>query len=734
MGVSETSFPPVRPRVRVLIPLPLSEAYDYLGASELGLSPGDFVRVPLGPRQVVGVVWDPPTQVSAPIVALSRLKAVIERIDVPAMNASLRRTIEWTASYTMAPTGSVLRMAMSVPDALLPARARLGLVWTGETPARQTDARRRVLGLAADGLARTAGDLAREAGVSPGVVRDLATAGLLRVVSLAAESAFSQPEPRHAVVALSPAQDVAARALVQAVNDEAFSVTLLEGVTGAGKTEVYFEAVAAALQRGLSSLVLLPEIALTVQWLDRFSARFGVHPALWHSDMPPRERRRVWRAVAEDRVPVVVGARSGLFLPFARLGLVVVDEEHDPSFKQEEGVIYHARDIAVVRAREAACPVVLVSATPSLETVVNAQKTRYRHLMLPERHGVAVMPTIRTLDLRRDPPPRGRWLSPLLEEAIRRTLTDGEQTLLFLNRRGYAPLTLCRACGHRLQCPNCQAWLVEHRHRGRLRCHHCDYAVEVPRACPQCGVADKLAACGPGVERLAEEVAAAFPAARMAIMASDTLTGPTAVADLIRLIGERQIDVLIGTQIVAKGHHFPFLTLVGVVDADLGMAGGDLRAAERTYQLLSQVAGRAGREQRPGQVFLQTYMPDHPVIQALASGDRERFIAQELAARQSQGMPPYGRLAALIVSSEVEQRVDEVAQALGRAAPRLAGVMVLGPAPAPLALLRGRHRRRLLVKAAREVALQPIIADWLARVRVPGNVRVQTDIDPQSFL
>ncbi|MCH8184386.1 MAG: primosomal protein N', partial [Proteobacteria bacterium] len=513
-----------------------------------------------------------------------------------------------------------------------------------------------------------------------------------------------------------------------------YSATLLEGVTGSGKTEVYFEAVAQALRQGRESLVLVPEIALTSQWLERFERRFGVRPAEWHSDLGRRERRRVWRAVAEGGAPVVIGARSALFLPFANLGLIVVDEEHDSSFKQEEGVIYNARDMAVVRARDAGAAIALVSATPSLETVVNADTGRFGRVMLPDRHGGAELPRVELLDMRADPPAANHWLSPVLEREIVRTLESGKQSLLFLNRRGYAPLTLCRACGHRLECPNCQAWLVEHRHIRRLQCHHCDHTSPLPTVCPACGAEDKLAACGPGVERLAEEVRALVPTARLVVMASDTIPGPREAAELLRRVRDHEVDILIGTQVVAKGHHFPLLTLVGVVDADLGLAGGDLRAAERTYQLLWQVAGRAGREAHAGQVYLQTYMPDHEVMQGLASGDRGRFLESEQESRRLQGMPPFGRLAALIVSGEDDRAVRVAAQALGQSAPRGEKVQVLGPAPAPFALLRGRHRQRLLLKAGRGVNVQTLLRQWIAATTLPRRVRVQIDVDPYSFM
>jgi primosomal protein N' (replication factor Y) len=509
---------------------------------------------------------------------------------------------------------------------------------------------------------------------------------------------------------------------------------LLTGVTGSGKTEVYFEAIAATLRAGRQALVLLPEIALSTQWLARFRNRFGVAPALWHSELTSRTRRDTWRAVAEGEARVLVGARSALFLPFPDLGLIVVDEEHETAFKQEEGVVYHARDMAVVRARlcEAAC--VLASATPSLESVTNAETGRYAALHLPARHGGADMPDVELVDLRRTPPERGRFLSPPLVEAVSATLARGEQAMLFLNRRGYAPMTLCRACGHRLRCPNCTAWLVEHRAQRRLQCHHCGHVEAPPEACPQCGAAHATVPIGPGVERVLEEAASLWPEARRLVMASDTIPGPAASAAAAQSIQDRAVDLVIGTQIVAKGWHFPHLTLVGVVDADLGLAGGDLRAAERTFQLLHQVAGRAGREEHRGRVLLQSFAPEHQVMQALVSGDLDAFMAAEADARRPGHWPPFGRLAALIVSSEDERAADRAARDLGLAAPGGEGVEVLGPAPAPLAILRGRHRRRLLLKTRRDIAVQPLLHDWLAKVEVAGNVRVQVDVDPVGFL
>ncbi|PPQ31653.1 primosomal protein N' [Rhodopila globiformis] len=519
-----------------------------------------------------------------------------------------------------------------------------------------------------------------------------------------------------------------------AVGARAFSVTLLDGVTGSGKTEVYLEAIATCLRQGRQALVMLPEIALSSQWTERFERRFGVAPAVWHSDLPSRTRKITWQAVAEGKAPVVVGARSALFLPFPDLGLVVVDEEHEAAFKQQDGVVYNARDMAVVRARLSGCAAILVSATPSLETVINVETGRYAHLRLAARHAGARLPQISLVDLRETPAERGRFLAPPLIQAVKQTLERGEQAMLFLNRRGYAPLTLCRACGHRMQCPNCTAWLVEHRTRHRLLCHHCGHTLPIPEECPACGMRDSLTPVGPGIERITEEAAAVFPEARRMVMASDTISGPHAAAAAAHAIEAREVDLIIGTQLVAKGWHFPHLTFVGVVDADLGLAGGELRASERTVQLLHQVAGRAGRAEAPGQVMLQTFIPDHPVMQALLDGDLDAFMETEAESRRDGEWPPFGRLAALIVSADTAILADTVARDLGRAAPHGDGVLVLGPAPAPMALLRGRHRRRLLLKVRRDMAVQPILRSWLASVRVPAGARVDVDVDPISFL
>jgi primosomal protein N' (replication factor Y) len=727
----------------VLIPVAVDTAYSY-AIGEASLRAGDLVEVPLGTRMTIGVVWairpGPPT----------KLKTVRGKLDLPPLPDHLRAFVDWVARWTLSPRGMVLRMCLRVPLSGGPAPPRLGVRRTGLATGKSTPARERVLSVAADALGKSA--LAAAAGCSVAVVNALVAEGALEVVALPAEVVAGVANPDHKIPHLSPTQTDAAAKLVADVEGRAFVVSLLEGVTGSGKTEVYFEAVAATLRAGRQALVLLPEIALTTQFLDRFAARFGTRPVEWHSAVGGKRRGQVWHAVASGQAQVVVGARSALFLPFRDLGLVVVDEEHEAAYKQEDGVLYHARDMAVVRGRLEGAPVVLASATPSIETQVNARGGRYAHLRLPARFRDRPMPVIRAVDLKRDAPPRGRWIAPSLVQAIQETIEKGEQALLFLNRRGYAPLTLCRACGHRFQCPNCSAWLVEHRFRHALVCHHCGHQERRPDVCPACEATNGLVACGPGIERLAEEVVERFPEARSLVLSSDFLGGTERLRDELDAVAGGRCDIIIGTQLVAKGHNFPLLTLVGVIDADIGLSTGDPRAAERTFQLLQQVTGRAGRFERPGRAMVQTWQPDHPVIRALVSGDGQRFYSEEMRQRDKAGLPPFGRLAAIVVSGPDHAAARAYARALAQAAfqmpsapgwslAAIGGVpgsdetILLGPAEAPIAVLAGRHRFRLLVKAPRRGDLQGFLRALSAVAPPPrGGIKVGFDIDPQSFL
>ncbi len=719
--------------VRVLFQMPLPEPFDYEVPEAMACGPGDYVLAPLGKVERLGVVWEAlqrPEDPERPLKPLARI------FGAPPMPETMRRFIDRVAQYTVTPPGQVLAMALRSKAALLPSPTETHLVPAGETAGRLTDARQRVLDAAAVAEPMTAAALAREAGVSAAVVKGLVERGALRTERVRVDLPFDLPDPDRPGRALTGEQAAAAERLRSALTPCTFAPLLLDGVTGSGKTEVFFEAIAHVLRSDPAAqvLVLLPEIALTQAILARFTARFGAAPAAWHSGLSERARRRAWREVTHGRARIVIGARSALFLPFARLSLIIVDEEHDGSYKQEDGVSYHARDMAVLRARLENAGVILASATPALETAVNAEQGRYGKLTLRERPGTARLPDITLIDLRADPPERGHWLSPPLTEALVGNFAGGEQSLLFLNRRGYAPLVLCRACGERLKTPGTESWLTEHRYTGRLVCHLTGFSMKKPDTCPNCGAMDTLMGVGPGVERVAEEARRLLPQARIEIFSSDTAHTGEQTRGLVERMAAGGIDILIGTQIVAKGHNFPGLTLVGVVDADSGLKGGDLRAGERTFQLLSQVAGRAGRADRPGRALIQTYAPDNPAMIALAHGDRDGFLACERDMRSELGFPPFGRLAALIVSASSEAEVDEGAAAIARAAPRAEGVEVFGPAPAPIAILRGRHRRRFLVKSPRTLDLSAYMAAWRGRIRAKGSLRIAVDIDPYSFL
>ena len=720
-------------RVRVLVLNSALGPLDYRVPHGMAVEPGSVVVAPLGPRQLLGVVWEADRLPSDKEVGDNRLRHLLAVADVAPVGAPLRRLIEWTSDYYLAPPASVMRMTLASTSALEGARTVIEYRATGEVPPRLTPQRSQALERIGDrqGLIR---ELATIADVSEAVIRGLVKVGAIEAVEIDVDSPYPVPDPDHAPPELSPEQRAAADRLVAGVRAQAFEPTLLDGVTGSGKTEVYFEAVAEAIRSGRQCLVLLPEIALTEPFLKRFHDRFGCEPVAWHSGLRSTQRRRAWRAIASGEARVVVGARSALFLPYARLGLLVVDEAHETSFKQEDGVHYHARDVAVMRGRFEGCPVILASATPAIETRQQVALGRYQEVQLPARYGPAEMPTIEAIDLVAEPPERGRWLSPRLVQALEDRLGKREQSLLFLNRRGYAPLTLCRACGHRFQCPNCTAWMVEHRLTRRLACHHCGHLEPVPRVCPECQAEDMLVPCGPGVERIADEVAARFPEARTAVVTSDTIWSPAKAAEFVGRMEAGDIDIVVGTQLVTKGYHFPNLTLVGVVDADLGLSGGDLRAAERTFQQIRQVSGRAGRGAKPGHVFIQTHSPKAGVMRALVEGDADAFYEAETESRREAGAPPFGRYAAIIVSSEDQAAAAETARLIGRAAPEADGMHVYGPAPAPLAMLRGRHRFRLLVHARRALDVQDVIREWLGNLVWPAKVRVAVDVDPYSFL
>lgn len=721
--------------VGVMLTLPFNNVFDYQADDDVNL--GDIVRVSFGREQVIGAVWKIGKSCN---LEEAKIKSVSERYSFPPLSDALRKFVDFVAQYNMAFAGLVLKMVLSVRSVFDDPKTLLLYKLSGKTLAeakiKNSDARWRVMDFLKF-APFTRGDICKGAGVTMPVVNKLIEAGVLEAVEVEDKWTFERPQPDFFKVKLTPEQQNAAENLVAKVGN-GFSATLLDGITGSGKTEVYFEAVAEALRQGKQVLIMVPEISLTTQWLGRFERRFGVKPAKWHSALGNRERTETWKAVAEGQAQVLIGARSALFLPYQNLGLIVVDESHDHSFKQEDVVNYQGRDMAVVRAKFEGFPIILSTATPSLETINNVEEGKYDCVKLTSRFAAAELPEIKVIDLKKDKPVKGSWgvswLAPSLVAALKENLEKNEQSMLFLNRRGYAPLTICRDCGHRIQCPNCTSWLTEHRSQKKLICHHCGFSMGMPKECPECHSEEGLTACGPGVERIAEEVKARFPDARIKIISSDITSSMTEVSAVIREMEQGLVDILIGTQILAKGHHFPALTLVGIVDADLGLMGSDLRASEQTYQLLSQVSGRAGRGEKKGTVYLQTLYPENAVLKALINNDRQEFLKLERQSRKILKMPPFGKLAALIVSGTNQEDTERVAIWLGNVAPNNDYITTLGPAPAPIFMLRNKYRFRLLLKTSKNIRIQDVIRDWLAKVQLSTRVRVEVDIDPYSFM
>jgi len=718
--------------VAVLTAQPIDRFLDYK-APESGCHLGAFVEVPLGPRKVLGVVWGK----GAGDFDYAKVRSVMRVLDVAPMREEMREFLTRAADYTLTPMSAMLRLATRAPGLGDATSMRTVYRLGSAEPTRVTEARTKVLEVLCDygGLSFTLGELAEMAGVGTSVVKGLVKQGAVSEEDAPRDVPYPRLDPDYGGKELSADQADGAEVLRAALRTDAYGTTLLKGVTGSGKTEVYLEAVAECLRMGRQALVLLPEIALSGEFINRVEARFGFKPAEWHSGVTMTERRRCWKMVGQGAAQLIVGARSALFLPFQNLGLIVVDEEHDTSYKQEDGVLYNARDMAVLRAAINGAQVVLASATPSLESWANVEAGKYTRLVLSSRYGPAVMPKMSAIDMRAEDLPGGTWVSPTLRDAIAERMERGEQSLIFLNRRGYAPVTLCRACGNQIGCDQCDARMVEHRFLNRLMCHQCGETKPMPKVCPHCDAEDKLSAVGPGVERMGEEITALFPDARVAVLSSDLYGSARAMKAHIEQISQGGTDIIIGTQLVAKGHNFPLLTLVGVIDADLGLQGSDLRAAERTFQLMRQVAGRAGRAEKQGEALLQTYQPEHAVIRAILAGDEEKFWAAEAGERKATGVPPYGRMAGIILSSPNADDVFNLgAEMARRDGPlRQIGAQVYGPAPAPIARVRGRHRVRLLVKADKAAPLQKALAAWAAQFRLPTNTRLSIDIDPQSF-
>lgn len=721
--------------VGVLLPLPFNEPFDYQIDSEVKI--GQLVEVPFGKDKQIGMIYSLEKTSSLDI---AKIKYVTKVFDYPPLSSNIIKFMEWVAKYNMAPVGLILKMVISVRSVFEPSPMTVLYQLSGKTLSeaklKNSDARWRVMDLLKH-APYTRQEIGQGAGVSQSVIKTMIDAKILEPVFIENKREFLEPVGDFATVKLTKEQQKAADILCQKI-DNGFSVTLLDGITGSGKTEVYFEAIAKTLENNKQVLILVPEISLTSQWLSRFQKRFGVRPANWHSGLSVKERTDTWKAIIEGRVKVIVGARSSLFLPYTNLGLIVIDESHDHSFKQEDSVNYQGRDMAIVRAKIEHLPVILSTATPDLETLVNVDEGKYDCVKLNNRFANAVLPNINIIDLKKDKPQKGEWgvswISPTLVKALDENLKKGEQSVLFLNRRGYAPLLICRDCGHRIECPSCSAWLTEHKKSAKLLCHHCGYFDEIPNKCPHCRSETGLTACGPGVERVTEEVVKRFPYAKIEMLSSDNASSFNAISKILEKMERKEIDILVGTQIIAKGHHFPDLTLVGIIDADLGLMGSDLRASEQTYQLLSQVAGRAGRGDKAGNVYLQTVYPENNVLKSLINNDRKSFIDFEKDSRRLLNYPPFGKLAAIIISGKNQKNVSKIAAQLGNIAPNNQYISVLGPAPAPLFLLRDNYRFRLLLKTTKNINIQKVLSEWIKMVNIPSSIKVEIDVDPYSFM
>ena len=723
--------------VKVLISNIPNGGYDYRLIAPADI--GTFVSVRVMNRPCVGVVWG----IGDSNLPDEKIRDVSVVHDAK-LNITDLQWIKRMADWTLIPAGMVLRLIINIPDAFLPPRMEALYSFNFDSDTRMTQNRLAVMDAFSsnDNDPMTVSDIQNIAHVSAAVVRTMIKNGTL--ISAGEQVKTKQYEPRiyqdSGDIVLNNEQQNAADVIGRAIDNGGFSVHLLDGITGSGKTQVYFDAAWRAYKKGKSVLLMMPEIALTAQFMSRFESRFGAPPVVWHSNLTAARRRDIWHGVLSGKIKMVVGTRSALFLPWGDLGLIVIDEEHDTSYKQEDMGNYHARDMAILRAKIAGFPVVLASATPAAETIENVNVGKYTRLKLTSRFGGAQMPTITTIDLRKNRPTpytandaeQTGFLSAPMCEAISETLATGQQVMLFINRRGFAPIVQCKKCGWTATCPDCSVGMTYHKRVGKLLCHMCGRTAPLTKSCPECGT--DVSMRGVGLEKIQEEVNARFPNARTGLVSSDIITSRQALERLVHKMENGEIDIVIGTQILAKGHHFPNLTLVGVVDADMGLFGTDFRAAEHTFQQLFQVAGRAGRGSTPGRVLMQTYQPDHPVLTAICSGARDEFMAGDMAGRRAAKMPPYGQLIAIIVEGEREATLMKYCNDLAAAAPTLNGAKIMGPIAAQIYQIRNWYRMRFLVAGGATAALQPAVAHWLGKVKQPANIRVKIDVNPINFM
>lgn len=722
--------------IHILLPLPVeSSVYcyripDYVSVPPLGI----FVSVPVKSRKMIGIVWKKKIDDR---MALEKIKWVSKIHWDYRLPENLVRMIRFVSAYTMSPLGAVLKLAMPAPETIVhpPYTATYSLQKPTVKCTRLTPARKRILrALEPSPLQKSS--LMKLSKTSKATIDRLTQLGIIRESRTLDIPRQEFPKGLDTNIALSPEQQKATDTIAKYF--KTFKSIVLDGVPGSGKTEIYFKSICQVLRDNGQVLVLLPEIALSEQWLERFAQRFGIKACVWHSKITQKNRREIWIGVAHGAIKIVVGARSALYLPFTHLGLIVVDEEHETTYKQESGVLYNTRDMAIKRASIAACPILLCSATPSLETWHNIKKRSYVHIEIPRRFSGNPSPKITLLDTTTEKMERGKYMAPTLHKHVKNTLENGLQTLLFLNRRGYAPLLVCTSCGYKFECRNCRSWLVFHQHNRKLLCHHCDYALEEPFLCLGCGSDNTFFSQGAGVERICKEVRQQHPSARTYIATSETLNTIDRTRDFLRKMERGHIDIVISTQILAKGYHFDKLTLVGVIDGDMILKGGDLRAGERTFQMLHQVIGRSGRKIAVGQAFIQTQDPENPVLTALADDKRNTFLDKELAQRRYYRQPPFARLIAIIVTDTDVIRCQKVSDMLKKKAPIIKNMRIFGPAEPYMSYLRGRYRRRFLINVSKIIdnrLLTQEIQQWIAEIKpLDRATRIQIDVDPQSFL
>ena len=534
---------------------------------------------------------------------------------------------------------------------------------------------------------------------------------------------------------LNDTQTKAREKIEDIISHNEYSTILLDGMPGSGKTEVYFDLIEKNILDKKQSLILFPEVSLTNDFIKRIEKRFGYLPDIWHSKITPSKKKKIIHKIISGRSQILIGTRSALFLPYKNLGILVVDEEHDPSYKQEEKGIYSARDMAVVRASIEKFTLILVSATPSLETIYNIDQKKYFHVKLKNKFSITPEPKITVIDMKKSKLKKNNWVSDELKKTIQKKLSMDQQSLLFINKRGYAPMIICKSCGHKFTCKNCSSYLVEHLKDKKLLCHHCGYKLgSFQIKCQSCNNEDEsFVDFGAGIEKIYNEIARDFPTAKICLFSSDHIKSSEDLNEKVEKIYNNKFDIIIGTQLITKGYHFPFLTCVGVVDADMTLRGGDLRASEKTYQMLYQVAGRAGRGDIPGEVYLQSYFPENETIKDLTNMDREKFYKKELNIRMRANLPPISKMAAIIVSGRNISDVQQACLKLSKSTPKIDNVDFYGPAPAPLSRLKGKHRLRFLIHEKKGRKIQKIILHWLSKVPQTPGVTITTDIDPQNF-